>query len=39
MGWASVLAERRAAARAVLATSGVLLAVFSGLWGIWAWVA
>jgi Mannosyltransferase (PIG-V) len=39
MGWGAVLAERPRAGTAVLAASGGLLAVFSGLWAIWAWVA
>jgi hypothetical protein len=39
MGWASVLADRRGAARVALATSSVLLVAFSALWGIWAWIA
>jgi Mannosyltransferase (PIG-V) len=39
MGWGGWLADRPAARRITLASSAVLLVVFSGLWGVWAWVA
>ena len=39
MGWGGWLAERPAARRATLTISALLLVVFSGLWGVWAWVA
>ncbi len=39
MGWGAKLAGHRNATRGVLVASAVLLAVMSGLWGIWAWVA
>jgi hypothetical protein len=39
MGAAAVLVDRPRAKWATLATSGLLLAGFSALWGIWAWVA
>jgi hypothetical protein len=38
MGTGAYLAERRTAARVTLATSVVLLAVFSGLWAYWSLV-
>jgi len=39
IGWAVKLENSRAARRAVLAASVVLMAGFSGLWAVWAWVA
>lgn len=39
MGWGALLAERPRLRRLALAASATGLAVLSGLWGIWAWVA
>jgi hypothetical protein len=39
MGAAATLTPHRRAALGWLVTSGGLLAVFSGLWGLWDWVA
>jgi hypothetical protein len=39
MGWGAVLALRPVARWAVLASLAAGLVVFSGLWGVWAWVA
>lgn len=39
MGVAARISGRRVTTAGVLAVSGVLLAVFSGLWAYWAWVA
>lgn len=39
IGWGSWLSERRLAARGALGISTALLIAFSGLWGIWGWVA
>jgi hypothetical protein len=39
MGWGAWLAERKPARRTAYVTSAALLLAFSGLWGIWAWVA
>ncbi|HUA44813.1 MAG TPA: mannosyltransferase family protein [Solirubrobacteraceae bacterium] len=39
MGWGARLGDRRRLSWAVLGLSAGLLAVFSGLWATWAWVA
>ncbi len=39
MAWGAWLSERRRARTAALILSAVLLVAFSGLWGIWEWVA
>jgi len=39
MGWGARLGDRRRLSWAVLGVSAALLAVFSGLWATWAWVA
>jgi Mannosyltransferase (PIG-V) len=39
MGWGAWLADRPRARIATLTVSAGLLVVFSGLWGIWAWIA
>jgi hypothetical protein len=39
VGWARLLGRRRRLTRFVLPASAILLAVFSGLWAMWAWVA
>jgi Mannosyltransferase (PIG-V) len=39
MGWGAWLGERPRARRDVLAISATLLVMFSGLWGLWAWIA
>jgi hypothetical protein len=39
IGWALLLRGRLRARAATLASSAVLLAVFSGLWATWAWIA
>jgi len=39
LAWGAWLAERPRIGRLALTLSGVLLVGFSGLWGIWAWIA
>lgn len=39
MGWGAWLAELPRVPAVTLTGSAALLVVFSGLWGIWAWVA
>jgi hypothetical protein len=39
MGWGAWLGERHRCSRRVICGSAVLLAGFSGMWAIWAWVA
>jgi len=39
MGWGAWIGERPVVRRDVLIVSGALLVLFSGLWGLWAWVA
>jgi len=38
MGWGAWLADRPRARAATLTASAALLVVFSGLWGVWAWI-
>ena len=39
MGWGAWLGERDGLSRRVISASALLLAAFSGMWAIWAWVA
>jgi Mannosyltransferase (PIG-V) len=39
MGWAALLERRRTLTKTILGVFTVLLAVFSGLWAMWVWVA
>lgn len=39
MGWGAYLADRTISRRVMLTSCAFGLAAFSGLWGIWAWVA
>jgi len=39
MGWGAWLGERPRLSRRVISGSALLLAAFSGLWAMWAWVA
>jgi hypothetical protein len=39
MGWGAWIGERPTVRRDVLTISAALLVMFSGLWGLWAWIA